>query len=59
VAHAARRPPTLPRAQVLDATVVIPQQGCIRSLNVHVSGALGIYEYARQHAGSSCCGSQP
>ena len=50
-ARTVRRPPTLPRAQVLDATIVIPQQGCIRSLNVHVSGALGVYEYARQHAG--------
>lgn len=34
--------------QVLDACVEIPQQGIIRSLNVHVSGAIFIWEYARQ-----------
>lgn len=34
--------------QLLDACVEIPQQGIIRSLNVHVSGAIFIWEYARQ-----------
>lgn len=34
--------------QLLDVCVEIPQQGIIRSLNVHVSGALLIWEYARQ-----------
>uniref|UniRef100_A0A673T382 tRNA (guanosine(18)-2'-O)-methyltransferase TARBP1 n=1 Tax=Suricata suricatta TaxID=37032 RepID=A0A673T382_SURSU len=32
----------------LDVCVEIPQQGIIRSLNVHVSGALLIWEYTRQ-----------
>lgn len=26
----------------------IPQLGLIRSLNVHVSGAIAVYEYSRQ-----------
>ncbi|XP_013402839.1 probable methyltransferase TARBP1 [Lingula anatina] len=34
--------------QMLDVCVEIPQQGVIRSLNVHVSGALLIWEYRRQ-----------
>lgn len=34
--------------QQLDVCVEIPQQGIIRSLNVHVSGALLIWEYTRQ-----------
>uniref|UniRef100_A0A7M4FFR7 TAR (HIV-1) RNA binding protein 1 n=1 Tax=Crocodylus porosus TaxID=8502 RepID=A0A7M4FFR7_CROPO len=34
--------------QLLDVCVEIPQQGIIRSLNVHVSGALLIWEYTRQ-----------
>ncbi|KAL5008404.1 hypothetical protein ScPMuIL_013985 [Solemya velum] len=33
---------------VLDVCVEIPQQGVIRSLNVHVSGALLVWEYRRQ-----------
>lgn len=33
---------------VLDCCVEIPQLGLIRSLNVHVSGALAVYEYTRQ-----------
>ncbi len=33
---------------VLDYCVEIPQLGLIRSLNVHVSGALAMYEYTRQ-----------
>ena len=32
----------------LDTTVEIPQNGVIRSFNVHVTGALVIWEYARQ-----------
>lgn len=35
--------------QMLDVCVEIPQTGVIRSLNVHVSGAILIWEYARQH----------
>jgi tRNA guanosine-2'-O-methyltransferase len=34
--------------RLLDATVEIPQLGVIRSLNVHVSAAIGIYEFTRQ-----------
>ncbi|KAK2488544.1 hypothetical protein MC885_018597, partial [Smutsia gigantea] len=34
--------------QQLDVCVEIPQRGIIRSLNVHVSGALLIWEYTRQ-----------
>ena len=34
--------------QHLDVCVEIPQQGIVRSLNVHVSGALLIWEYIRQ-----------
>ena len=34
--------------QMLDECVEIPQVGVIRSLNVHVSGALLIWEYTRQ-----------
>ena len=33
---------------LLDATVEIPQLGIIRSLNVHVSGAIAMFEYTRQ-----------
>lgn len=33
---------------LLDACVEIPQDGQIRSLNVHVSGSLVIWEYCRQ-----------
>ncbi|XP_048193359.1 LOW QUALITY PROTEIN: probable methyltransferase TARBP1 [Perognathus longimembris pacificus] len=36
--------------QQLDACVEIPQQGVVRSLNVHVSAALLIWEYTRQWA---------
>ncbi|KAM8852619.1 putative methyltransferase TARBP1 isoform 1-T1 [Synchiropus picturatus] len=48
--------------QLLDVCVEIPQQGIIRSLNVHVSAALLIWEYTRQHliAGQSeACTKQP
>ena len=34
--------------QYLDVCVEIPQMGIVRSLNVHVSGALLIWEYTRQ-----------
>lgn len=33
---------------VLDACIEIPQIGVIRSLNVHVSGAIALWEYTRQ-----------
>ncbi|KAF5838523.1 hypothetical protein DUNSADRAFT_2721 [Dunaliella salina] len=36
--------------QMLDDSVEIPQLGLIRSLNVHVSGAIAMYEYTRQRA---------
>ena len=34
--------------QLLDVCVEIPQTGLIRSLNVHVTGAIVIWEYVRQ-----------
>lgn len=34
--------------QVLDVCIEIPQSGMIRSLNVHVTGALFIWEYYKQ-----------
>jgi tRNA G18 (ribose-2'-O)-methylase SpoU len=37
--------------QLLDACVEIPQLGMIRSLNVHVSGAIALYEYTMQQLG--------
>ena len=36
--------------EILDHTVEIPQLGLIRSLNVHVSGAIAMYEYSRQQS---------
>ncbi|CAI9095603.1 OLC1v1031591C1 [Oldenlandia corymbosa var. corymbosa] len=33
---------------ILDACIEIPQLGVVRSLNVHVSGAIAIWEYTRQ-----------
>ncbi|KAG7955622.1 hypothetical protein I3843_11G082000 [Carya illinoinensis] len=33
---------------VLDACIEIPQLGVVRSLNVHVSGAIALWEYTRQ-----------
>ncbi|RNA18150.1 putative methyltransferase TARBP1 [Brachionus plicatilis] len=36
--------------QMLDYCVEIPQLGIIRSLNVHVSAALAIWEYTKQHS---------
>ncbi|KAI4897079.1 hypothetical protein NFI96_000647 [Prochilodus magdalenae] len=38
--------------QLLDVCVEIPQQGVTRSLNVHVSAALLVWEYTRQHLGA-------
>ncbi|CRL07401.1 CLUMA_CG020374, isoform A [Clunio marinus] len=35
---------------LLDLTIEIPQMGVVRSLNVHVTGALIIWEYTKQHA---------
>ncbi|XP_043464072.1 uncharacterized protein LOC122499663 isoform X2 [Leptopilina heterotoma] len=40
-------PPNL--IPILDNCVEIPQVGIIRSLNVHVTGAICIWEYAKQH----------
>lgn len=38
----------------LDYTIEIPQFGILRSLNVHVTGALLMWEYCKQHiVGSS------
>lgn len=34
---------------LLDVCVEIPQYGLVRSLNVHVTGALSMYEYVLQH----------
>lgn len=45
--------------QMLDVCVEIPQQGIIRSLNVHVSAALLIWEYTRQHLISGTSGVEP
>lgn len=36
---------------VLDACIEIPQLGVVRSLNVHVSGAIALWEYTRQQRG--------
>ncbi|XP_063982907.1 probable methyltransferase TARBP1 [Diachasmimorpha longicaudata] len=35
--------------QLLDTCVEIPQAGVIRSLNVHVTGAICMWQYAQQH----------
>lgn len=35
--------------RLLHHAVEIPQLGVIRSLNVHVSGAIAAYEYTRQN----------
>ena len=34
--------------QAVDVCIEIPQLGVIRSLNVHVTGALAIWEYTKQ-----------
>ena len=46
-------PPEL--IELLDATIEIPQLGVIRSLNVHVSGAIALYQYLAfwQRAGAA------
>ena len=36
--------------EIMDHTVEIPQLGLIRSLNVHVSGAIAMYEYTKQQS---------
>ena len=36
--------------QHLDVCVEVPQDGVIRSMNVHVTGAIFMWEYARQRA---------
>lgn len=38
-----------PLLACMDACVEIPQFGTLRSLNVHVSGAISVYEYVKQH----------
>ena len=40
-----------PLLAMLDACVEIPQAGILRSLNVHVAGAVTLYEYVRQARG--------
>lgn len=35
---------------LLDQCVEIPQLGVVRSLNVHVTGSIMLWEYSRQHA---------
>ncbi|XP_015117795.1 probable methyltransferase TARBP1 [Diachasma alloeum] len=35
--------------QLLDTCVEIPQAGVVRSLNVHVTGAICMWQYAQQH----------
>lgn len=34
---------------LLDLTIEIPQMGQVRSLNVHVTGSILIWEYSKQH----------
>ena len=34
---------------LMDECVEAPQYGVIRSLNVHVAGAIAIWEYTKQH----------
>lgn len=34
---------------LLDNCIEIPQWGIVRSLNVHVSGALAVWEYTKYH----------
>ncbi|RZC48081.1 hypothetical protein C5167_041028 [Papaver somniferum] len=38
---------------VLDGCIEIPQLGVVRSLNVHVSGAIALWEYTRQQRSQS------
>ena len=39
----------VPLLKLMDECIAIPQLGTIRSFNVHVSGALLIWEYSKQH----------
>jgi tRNA G18 (ribose-2'-O)-methylase SpoU len=39
---------------LLDRCIEVPQLGVIRSLNVHVTASLVIWEFSKQHAFSSC-----
>lgn len=39
----------VPIIHLLDSCVEIPQFGMVRSLNAHVSGALLVWEYVKQH----------
>ena len=41
---------------LLDVALEIPQLGIIRSLNVHVSGAIALYEYTRQRLAATAAG---
>mmetsp|Transcript_7686 Transcript_7686/g.21402 ORF Transcript_7686/g.21402 Transcript_7686/m.21402 type:complete len:91 (+) Transcript_7686:3931-4203(+) len=34
---------------LVDTCLEVPQLGIIRSLNVHVTGAISIWEYTKQH----------
>ena len=36
--------------RMLDRVVEIPQFGKVRSLNVHVSAVISIWEYVKQHS---------
>eukprot|EP00727_Mastigamoeba_balamuthi_P010410 m51a1_g5992 putative probable methyltransferase tarbp1-like (1442) ;mRNA; f:279978-284714 len=39
-----------PLIALLDACIEVPQFGVVRSLNVHVTAALVVWEYTKQHA---------
>ncbi|XP_077235143.1 tRNA/rRNA methyltransferase (SpoU) family protein [Tasmannia lanceolata] len=39
---------------ILDECIEIPQLGVVRSLNVHVSGAIALWEYTRQQRSNQC-----
>jgi tRNA(Leu) C34 or U34 (ribose-2'-O)-methylase TrmL len=41
---------------LLDVALEIPQLGIIRSLNVHVSGAIALYECTRQRLAAVAAG---
>lgn len=38
---------------LMDACIEIPQLGVIRSLNVHVTASIAVWEYSKQHAFST------
>jgi hypothetical protein len=50
-------PPEL--LDLMDACVEIPQRGVVRSLNVHVSAAIAIYEFTRQDGSGGGGGGAP